>query len=132
MYKCPNCKGMSLTLDIISRAKMYQSPSGDISTEIVGDHEWDDKSVMDCDACGHCGDVVEFDADCQETERPVCPECGSNDITMDGPMRWNAATQQWVSFDEVYDKSAACQSCGYTEFYPNWISDDSPPESTPE
>lgn len=38
-----------------------------------------------------------------------CPECGSDDVTMDATARWNADGQYWVLSDTL--GPLTCQDC---------------------
>lgn len=53
-------------------------------------------------------------------EKPVCPYCGSERITMDGPLRWDPHTDAWVPVD-VWDTTGTCADCGQCEFDPAWV-----------
>lgn len=42
----------------------------------------------------------------------VCGNCGSTDVTADGPLHWSIEKQEWVSNGDTYD-DLTCQTCGY-------------------
>ena len=41
----------------------------------------------------------------------VCPYCGSDEITRDGPLEWDVEKQEWVSYGFVRDEMG-CVECG--------------------
>lgn len=41
--------------------------------------------------------------------KPVCTTCGSDDVTMDGLLRWDAAFQAWVAAEEL--QNTDCNRC---------------------
>jgi hypothetical protein len=53
MYQCPRCTSINLEVDIRTTAKLSQQDGNLETSEIIGDHEWDDNSTMFCKACGH-------------------------------------------------------------------------------
>ena len=44
-------------------------------------------------------------------EKPVCAECGSDDVRADAYAEWNVDTQQW-EVSATFDKGAVCETCG--------------------
>lgn len=57
-------------------------------------------------------------------EKPVCNNCGSDDITCDATARWDVDTQNW-ELSGTFD-SKTCGNCGYEKDYCDWV--DLPPE----
>lgn len=54
-YRCPNpeCRSADdLGVTVITSANLIQDADGNLSTEVNGDHEWDDQSTMWCTNCG--------------------------------------------------------------------------------
>jgi hypothetical protein len=60
MWKCPKCNSTCLNVSVVASAKLIQEEDGNFQTEIDGDHEWDDASLMWCDACGHSAETLSF------------------------------------------------------------------------
>lgn len=60
-YACPDC-GCVDDLEVVVQtyAKLRQSADGNIETEIVGDHDWDEESTMLCAHCGKSGPAYTF------------------------------------------------------------------------
>ena len=55
-------------------------------------------------------------------QRPICPNCGSADISRDATARWCDETQDWTlsgTFDDT-----TCDDCGQETNDPNWIEAD--------
>jgi hypothetical protein len=44
-------------------------------------------------------------------EKPVCSECGSDDIKTDAYAIWDAEKQDWV-LDTAFEKPSVCEKCG--------------------
>lgn len=51
---------------------------------------------------------------------PVCPHCGSHQIKNEGALKWDNATQSWVSANAEYDVFT-CRECGDECDRPKWI-----------
>lgn len=52
-------------------------------------------------------------------EKPICPNCGSDDVQFDAVAAWNADTQQFelvTEFDHAW-----CNSCGATSRNMKWV-----------
>ncbi len=88
-WKCPKCGENDLDVQISTWARLAQDGE-EISTDADdaqnGDHEWDEKSLMQCRDCGHCeaskafgveGTEPEEEADEPEDEFEIC-DCGRN------------------------------------------------------
>lgn len=43
-------------------------------------------------------------------EQPVCPDCGSDKVSADGPHKWDIEKQDWVACGGVYD-GGYCEYC---------------------
>ena len=50
--------------------------------------------------------------------RPVCDQCGSDDIRIEAYIEWNAMKQDW-KLKEVTDNIVCC-SCGH-DCKPRWV-----------
>lgn len=67
-----------------------------------------------------------------ERSRPVCKNCGSDEITAEGPVRFSVVENKWKLSGDTYDKSYRCDICE-TDVKIKWIpiddsvSDDTPP-----
>ncbi len=65
-YRCPQCHGDNLDVQISTWARLNQNPEDphDFSTDAddaqFGDHEWDGASMMQCRDCGHCDEAHKF------------------------------------------------------------------------
>lgn len=73
MWKCPDCGGDDLEVDITCRAKLIQDDDGenfqtDVDEALDGSHEWGENSNMSCmnEECGRQGIADEFDDDKEE------------------------------------------------------------------
>ncbi len=42
--------------------------------------------------------------------KPICSECGNDDILNDAYAEWDMDTQSWI-IQQVFDKGAICQDC---------------------
>lgn len=42
--------------------------------------------------------------------KPVCAECGSDEVSADAYARWCVETQQW-EVSQTFDKGAVCENC---------------------
>ena len=51
---------------------------------------------------------------------PVCPDCGSENISLEAPVYWNKFTAEWECYDP-YDKSGFCSDCQHEIRYADWI-----------
>lgn len=64
-YVCPICFGDNMDVHIETWARLNQTEDG-VETDVMdaqfGDHEWDNKSRMQCRDCGHCDESGKFDA----------------------------------------------------------------------
>lgn len=73
---CPGCKSdESLHVSVTVRAALTLD-----GTEPVGDHEWDDRSTLQCTACAWLGTVGEAEVERTfgEPYRPTFDEGGQN------------------------------------------------------
>lgn len=67
MWKCPECGGVTLCVNVVITAELVQSESGDLNegnfeTLLVGgDHGWDGDSMMQCKSCNFSSPSREFD-----------------------------------------------------------------------
>lgn len=43
--------------------------------------------------------------------KPVCSECGSDDVRADAYAAWNTEVQDW-ELTQTFDKGSVCESCG--------------------
>jgi hypothetical protein len=57
--------------------------------------------------------------------KPVCPQCGSDDMVADACASWNSDTQEWELIS-TYD-STTCQSCDNETDSPDWVPVDNQP-----
>jgi RNA polymerase subunit RPABC4/transcription elongation factor Spt4 len=54
--------------------------------------------------------------------RPVCPRCGSDNVTADAAARWNVEQQAW-QVCATFDKGHGCDDCGAEDIQFAWIDD---------
>jgi RNA polymerase subunit RPABC4/transcription elongation factor Spt4 len=54
--------------------------------------------------------------------KPVCPHCGSAEVTArpDGPVYWDTQMALWVTSNIL--SYADCANCEATDFKPHWVS----------
>ncbi len=72
-YVCPQCFGDDMDVSIETWARVIQHEDGvqtDVNDSQFGDHEWDEKSNMQCRYCGHCDESGKFDAN--NKKRTAC------------------------------------------------------------
>ena len=60
-WQCPKCGGRSLTVSVVTTARLTQSDPENFQTEIEGDQEWDGRSSMACEECNHVGEAALFE-----------------------------------------------------------------------
>jgi transcription elongation factor Elf1 len=53
---------------------------------------------------------------------PVCPFCGSHNVTADAAARWNQERQEW-EVSNVFDKGHGCDDCGVEDIDFAWVDD---------
>jgi hypothetical protein len=49
--------------------------------------------------------------DLKPKEKPVCRECGSDDVRADAYAVWNVEAQEW-EVSATFDKGSVCEKCG--------------------
>jgi hypothetical protein len=52
--------------------------------------------------------------------KPVCPYCGSAEVSQDTSAIWDVEAQAYASGDP-YDKSGSCGACNACDFHPDWV-----------
>lgn len=54
-----------------------------------------------------------------ERVRKVCPNCGSENVTVDAHASWNVEKQDW-ELGEVFAETALCNECDESYFNPRY------------
>lgn len=44
-------------------------------------------------------------------QKPVCRECGSDDVLADAYAEWHVGLQEWL-VQNTFDKGSVCNACG--------------------
>lgn len=52
--------------------------------------------------------------------KPVCSECGSDDVRGDAFAAWDVDAQQW-EVSEVYEKGGCCEACEKSNIRFKWV-----------
>lgn len=52
--------------------------------------------------------------------KPVCPNCGSDDVLADAAAVWDVDTQTW-DITNVFDSGHACSACGAASITFKWM-----------
>lgn len=73
MWKCPSCKSQDLNVSIQTVAELTQHDEEDFETDVVGDHEWCDESIMTCRNCGYSNPSRFFKQDEDTVESLLAP-----------------------------------------------------------
>lgn len=56
----------------------------------------------------------------EQPTKPVCPYCGSEDISADAAVRWDIENQEWQTTN-VFDKGKLCDNCGEEFSECEWV-----------
>jgi hypothetical protein len=51
---------------------------------------------------------------------PVCPRCGSDNVSADAAARWTPEKQEW-EVSAIFDKGHSCDDCGAGEVEFDWV-----------
>ena len=53
-------------------------------------------------------------------QKPVCRECGSDDVIADAFAAWDVETQQW-KVTQAFEKGGCCEACGEQDIRFDWV-----------
>lgn len=60
MWQCPKCKCQEVSVEVKTMAILTQDHNN-FETEIYGDHEWDENSIMCCSKCSYSAKSKKFE-----------------------------------------------------------------------
>jgi hypothetical protein len=57
---------------------------------------------------------------CPPPQKPVCQECGSDDVIADAFAYWDAEKQDW-QVSQAFEKGGCCEACGAQDIRFDWV-----------